>query len=459
MVHTKELPSDAVSLRIGVFFDGTGNNRENAVKTQGLESSDSASHDSSAVAEPLPGSYGNAPTNVALLYELYRDTSLDPGREIVLKTYVEGIGTTNGAGDSSYVQATGRWRGGIEDRVAQAGKAVADQIVQAVLTPPGVRITSIRFDLFGFSRGAAAARHFANELHSGPQGGVAKYLQMQPHLFVNGFSWRDDVEVAFVGLLDTVAGVVSPLVGDFNPGNGRVSGLRLGLGQNVAGKVVQLVAADEHRANFSLVRTDNDILLPGAHSDVGGGYLTRMRERVRLCKPCSNRVSLSTPIERTAAYKAAAALLAKSEGDDSVRIETWEKRLEGDRRTGGGPEKQVFATVVREREVLGHLSRVALRIMYKLATQQGVPLMALDEDKEHLSLPQELQAISRKLEDYACTQRADMGLTSAEQTMLSKRYIHTSAHWNPPFDPRNTALDVFYVNRPAEGGRVWLDNV
>ncbi|MCU1759726.1 DUF2235 domain-containing protein, partial [Pseudomonas sp. 14P_8.1_Bac3] len=66
---------------------------------------------------------------------------------------------------------------------------------------------------------------------------------------------------------------------------------------DIAKKVVHLVAKDERRHNFSLNSAGAaDIRLPGAHSDLGGGYIPNIIERVLLSRPCSSRdVELYTP--------------------------------------------------------------------------------------------------------------------------------------------------------------------
>ncbi|WP_074861995.1 hypothetical protein [Pseudomonas agarici] len=70
-----------------------------------------------------------------------------------------------------------------------------------------------------------------------------------------------------------MAGIVAPLSNDFSPHNALNPGVNLRLAPGSARQVVQLVANDEHRHNFSLTRTDTDLFVPGCHSDVGGGYL------------------------------------------------------------------------------------------------------------------------------------------------------------------------------------------
>lgn len=199
------------TLRFGVFFDGTGNNRHNAM----------------AVDEPR-GSYGNALSNVALLHALYPAGEADAdGTRVFLKRYVEGVGTLAGEADHAYAAATGRGRTGVEARVAETLQGMAEQLRGWCRAHPQAAVTRVEFDLFGFSRGAAAARHLANLLQDGA-GGLLPIAC--------------DTSINFIGLFDTVAAIIAPLQGDFDPADSRQGGLRLGLGAGIARQVVQLVA-------------------------------------------------------------------------------------------------------------------------------------------------------------------------------------------------------------------------
>ena len=73
-------------------------------------------------------------------------------------------------------------------------------------------------------------------------------------------------------------------------------------------------------------------------------------------------------------------------------------------------------------------------------------------------MPDELQAISNKLHDFALGRSAQAGLTTEEQALLLAKYVHTSAHWNAVKGLHNSALDMMYIDRPAVGGRVMHQN-
>ncbi|WP_414862326.1 DUF2345 domain-containing protein, partial [Pseudomonas sp. IT-P176] len=192
---------DGITLRLGLFFDGTGNNQANAAATEQCRREDLQLFDRDELAsivqqcerygfEGFDGdgfdrgpddSFGNAPSNVAHLYDLYPDstaTPVTPATEIVyLKVYLEGIGTRSGGNDSLFGQGTGRGGTGVVARVEQAPEAIIGQLRDFTGANPGTSIRRIEFDIFGFSRGAAAARHCANELLKPGRGLFSELLQ------------------------------------------------------------------------------------------------------------------------------------------------------------------------------------------------------------------------------------------------------------------------------------------
>ena len=413
---------EQVTLRFGVFFDGTGNNQHNVT----------------ALAEQ--GDSANALSNVALLHALYPADATHAGGSLAyLKRYVEGVGTLAGESDHAYTMASGRGRTGAEARVAEALQGIAGQLQAWCQAHPQFLLARLEFDLFGFSRGAAAVRHLANLLHEGADGLLPATCA---------------ISINFIGLFDTVAAIIAPLQGNFDPADDRYGGLRLGLGVDIARHVVQLVAGDEQRHNFPLVSSGHDIVLPGVHSNIGGGYPETMLEQVLLCKPQSQRVPAGMPAGQSRVHASVSALLATvfaDRGKPAPQVLTWEEPVAGTR--PGEAQKQVYAALYLEREVAGQLSRVYLSVMRELAVRAGVPFAPLGGQVEH-RLPDELRVISRKLHAFALGETGQPGLNEQEQQLLRDRYVHTSANWNALKGLRNSVLDVLFVNRPAIRGRV-----
>ncbi|WP_459206156.1 T6SS phospholipase effector Tle1-like catalytic domain-containing protein [Pseudomonas sp. MLB6B] len=421
-------PHTPAILRVGLFFDGTGNNQANAVPEAGC------------AAPGATGSYANAPSNVALLHRLYPEGADAQGAMHYLPLYVEGVGTQAGAPDIMLDQASGAGPTGVEARVQQALQCVAERVRDWPQSQPQRRLAGVEFDVFGFSRGAAAARHFANRVLDPADRDAAWAAALEGGVTLN-----------FIGLFDTVAAILDPMTR--NPVAEGMGKLRLGLAEGTARQVWQLVAADERRHNFPLVASGNDLAVPGVHADIGGGYLPLAEEAVLMSQPFSCQVALSTDAQGTAAYRNAAQVLdALSEEQRSgALLRTWEVPSTDHKARCEAPTKCVYAAPCREREVSGALSRVYLSMMRERACAAGVPFAALDS-LQLAALPEELMPISARLHDYALGRSTSLMLDAEQRALLQRRYIHTSAHWNTVDRWRDSVLDPVFVNRPAAQG-------
>ncbi|WP_342244975.1 PAAR domain-containing protein [Pseudomonas sp. OTU5201] len=471
----EELEETGIVLRLGLFFDGTGNNQANSEAAAGCWASDvgltsEAAEDVRQRCAALgydgkgntpDNSYGNDVSNVARLYALYPDDTLmqlPPGaEEAYLKVYLEGIGTHSGLGDSLYSQGTGQGETGVVARVEQMPALFMEQLRRFRTSNSHVKIRRIEIDLFGFSRGAAAARHCANDLLKGRNSLLARALPAGSPFLATGFAWRhrSDVILNFIGLFDTVPGIVSLGSFDFSPHNADNPGLDLRLAPGAAHQVIHLVAADEYRHNFSLVEAEENIVLPGSHSDIGGGYLPLAREKLLLSKPDS-----SLEIDRLANERSAAFFRTRQRFNQEARrwlayvppegldIVTWSVQTRH-RARDTQAEKRVYAAISSERDVRGELSLVYLRIMREWAVRAGVAFRAVPHTQA-FALPSELQPIAAKLQAFALRETFTP-LTGEEIALLRRRYIHLSANWNATKGWNNSALNVVFVNRPAEG--------
>ncbi|MEX6665654.1 PAAR domain-containing protein [Pseudomonas sp. W2-17] len=462
-----------ITLRLGVFFDGTGNNQANSETVAGCMAQDVGLGNEAEEIQKFcaefgygidgsapDNSFGNETSNVARLYDLYRDhsdVSIEPdAEEAALKVYLEGIGTVSGGEDDLWGQATGIGKNGVVARVEQSSALIVERLLRFNRNNPEVTIRRLEIDIFGFSRGAAAARHFANDIRKGVDSLLAKALPTDKSMFVEGFGWRvqDDLHLNFIGLFDTVPAIVTPLMLDFSPGNDRNGGLNLGLPTGAARKVVHLVARDEHRLNFALIRTDNDIVLPGSHSDIGGGYRPRMRERLLVAKPASSQERKSTANEQSLAFSQSiqsVGPLVRRLIDQGLEVDI-HCRSEDDERTQENQiplHKQVYVLTTLDREVEGDLSKIYLRVMRELAVQHGAPLDVINDRDQRLSLPTDLATISAKILDYATGRRATLDLNTAEEALLLLRYIHLSASWNAVKDRNRTSVGPMFINRPT----------
>lgn len=285
----KGQPSCTGQLNVGIFFDGTGNNLIADYKTP----------------KPLERKH----SNIVKLFNTYPDLN----KEGYFKHYIPGVGTPfPEIGDSGpFMGGAFGWNG--ENRIIWAftrllnapqryvlNSVLLNDAHSATITNDLASITSsaskrrkklndwqkmlasnlkdkkprielINLSVFGFSRGAAEARAFCNWL----------FEVCEP---VNG-GWEFagmPLRLSFLGIFDTVASVGIP--NSFT--NSIVEGHQSWADDNMqihpaVEKCVHFVAGHEIRAAFPLdsVRVGDlypgntkEVMYPGSHSDLGGGY-------------------------------------------------------------------------------------------------------------------------------------------------------------------------------------------
>lgn len=215
-------------ISIGIFFDGTGNNGINATSSQKPNKNNQ--------------SYQSDITNIYKLFRLFN------GNE---KKYIEGIGTVSGQEDSDFAIVT------CKNPYGYTGYSSDDKLAEALDFINGKmedQTKEYHFYIYGFSRGSMLARNLCNELNL-----------------------SENVKVKFLGIFDTVES------DPFNEYNVSI----LPEIENV----LHICAVNECRYFFPLtgifeeskqmedaksyVGTSvwKEIFVPGAHADIGGGYL------------------------------------------------------------------------------------------------------------------------------------------------------------------------------------------
>ncbi|MEH6491581.1 PAAR domain-containing protein [Halopseudomonas sp.] len=477
----QELPlQQRITLRVGMFFDGTLNNMNNAAFTAQCRQEDLNQFDQTTLEairdfceaegysdfsedgryNAMPdNSFGNEASNVALLYDLYRDQvdmQINPdAREASIKVYIDGIGTSSGEKDSLTGYAFGQGETGVAERVKQCPDLLIKKLRELLDSNPDVLIEKVNFDIFGFSRGAAAARHFANELLQ-PDGGVMSgHIDSALPALAPGFYWAAHTSINFIGIFDTVAAIADPARGHLSVGDAKNPGVNLHLARGRANKVVHLTAADEHRHNFSLNRVNpeyhEEIVLPGVHSNLGGGYPSVTRERLLLGRPQlvrGNYYSLAgidrARLQASPAWQrreaAEAAFRAKGLPGNGRFIKQELKLLrDHHKQTGQGAEGDILLMLSMDRLVRGELSRVSLRVMHAKALESNVPLDSLNGQDSRFSIPSDLQPIADKV-IAAAMEGENAVLSDGEKRYLHGRYIHASANWNAQWG--------FFPNKP-----------
>ncbi|MBS7230989.1 DUF2235 domain-containing protein [Flavobacterium psychroterrae] len=291
-LHPADSLATEISITLNIFFDGTQNNKTNTEEGKDHEASNHKDD-----------SYTSDYSNIARGYD-----SIDATVTNQISVYVEGIATADLEKDDILPDvALGMGSRGIVAKVTkaciEAGKKVGQDEYK------NKKIDVLKVNVFGFSRGAAAARHFlyiANSTcklqlidreyaHAVPPIGSdtkTQYIKIkrdEPLINKHGYFAAclldnevkpEKIHFNFVGLYDTVASH-----GAYH-GND-VSDLNLDAVEK-AHFVFQLSSDDEYRENFDLTDITSaginglEYTLPGVHSDIGGSYKDRAFERAVL---------------------------------------------------------------------------------------------------------------------------------------------------------------------------------
>lgn len=450
-----------ITLTIGVFFDGTGNN---AVNTQNMLKAYTAEHynlddleaesilakcarENFGVSGSGATSFTGYYTNIHWLSALYKqDITVDKGI-FQAAVYIDGIGTDAGKPDSKLGLGFGISDTGVVAKTDKAVSMLADTI-QATLdavsnkqTDGTFIIKSLQFDIFGFSRGAAAARHFANRIQSEDPAIISAIRQAMTG---TGFNGSPAGKTRFIGIFDTVAAIGTPVNG-LNPHSADTGDVKLTLRPGVAEKVFHITAANECRFNFALNSVKPawpELALPGAHSDIGGGYLPVTKEHLFLTRPATETVPYNLPGEKTQAYRQAVAQLQTLDKSpclapllrtNDISAETWhDDRLPPDRY--GQMQKRSFAAMtLKERTVRNDWSRVVLRVMLEAAQEAGVVFDPIRATNHELHLPDDLSSLCDKalmMGKAARSGQMPQAFSQDELDVIAEKYIHCSANWN-----------------------------
>lgn len=333
---------------IGIFFDGTGNNGINATSPQKPANKNK--------------SYHNNTTNIYKLFDLF------DGDE---KIYIEGIGTVTGAEDSDFAMITCknpyRYTGySSDDKLARANTFVEERIVDTT--------KEYHFYVYGFSRGSMLARNFCYEL-----------LESDSKFFGN-------IKVKFLGIFDTV---------ESTPFNTYNVSLLPGIE-----RALQLCAVNECRYFFPLtgffensknledtkLETGNsvwkEIFVPGAHADVGGGYLSGPQS-VYVSNDFVNEDHLNAYISNV-----------ENIARDAEGNKIWEALLENYKIDSG----MVFSQAYVKRDcVYNDLSKVYGKLMLEESNAQQ-PIFKTDFDDSNFTIDPKkhsfLITLSNELEKY-----------------------------------------------------------
>ncbi|MFV9685664.1 phospholipase effector Tle1 domain-containing protein [Pantoea sp. KXB45] len=489
-----------ITLTIGVFFDGTGNNANNSGARQaacsgehfGMNDAEATSgleqclRLNQGVSGTAAGSYLGYYSNVYWLNTLYSPDVMPDTGTGQYAIYIEGIGTEDGTGDSTYGMGTGRGDSGVVRKTDKAVAILAAAIKGYFNRHAAARtcvIKELQFDIFGFSRGAAAARHFAYRIFSQDRTIISA---IKIGLGDVEFSGTPGGKTRFLGIFDTVAAIGTPVDG-LNPHSADTGEVNLMLRPGVAEKVFHITAQHECRFNFALNSVKPawpELALPGAHSDIGGGYNPEEREACFLTRPEFETVPITTPDTETRIFRQTCAQLKTMDGYPAiapllnavkVNADVWhDDRMPADRY--GTLQKRSGAALVIDRLTRNDWSKVVLRVMLDAAQDAGVVFEPVDETNPDFALGAEMSGLSEKaivMGRAVRNSQSASGFTTPEILMLAEKYIHCSANWNGVVRDDQGMISgavrpaqlVTFTNRPDErwqrtvydmdGNKIW----
>ncbi|PKQ62964.1 hypothetical protein BZG01_16400 [Labilibaculum manganireducens] len=316
---------NGVHIRVSMFFDGTNNNKFNTEgRLEFFEGVHGHKHNAEMAAAyekrlrsgksglKIDDSYANDYSNVARLFKNYDD---DPTNKDVRTgcRYIEGIGTTSngedildedgkkvgvnlGGDDNKYGGGFGDGATGIDKKVERGCEKLAEACKKIAKDDT---IATLTIDVFGFSRGAAAARHFIYEITKdkveattqsyGTSSGYVQTINIpeQPPFGAFGKAlhgksliYEGDITIEFAGIFDTVPAYRAKL-------DGGTKALHLNA-VSKANSILHLTAMDERRKNFALTTIQQkgssaiEKELPGVHCDIGGSYTPIAKEKDKI---------------------------------------------------------------------------------------------------------------------------------------------------------------------------------
>lgn len=294
-INPNDKPINSIDVTLNLFFDGTQNNKTN---TQAGRNHKNSNH--------KDDSYTNDYSNVARGFD-----ATDPNSKNQVRVYIEGIGTEDLKSDDVFPDvAFGTGDRGVIAKVTK-GCIEGAKALERKFSDVKKQI-NLTVNVFGFSRGATAARHFiyvatnpakifstgsgffALSPYDAPSLKNAVYMKEKSPL-ADSFGFFGaclaakklhiaSIQFKFAGLYDTVA--------SYGPNHRGGWGFnddtkQLGLDAIGNGKVnfvLQIAADDEYRDNFDLTNINSaglyglELTLPGVHSDIGGSYVDGEKE-------------------------------------------------------------------------------------------------------------------------------------------------------------------------------------
>lgn len=425
-------PKNKIDVVFNMFFDGTLNNMTNTRAR--LERNDKSSKLAGVydkVSNKKDDSFMNFYSNVALLF---MNNTVEETADII-SIYTEGIGTRDKKGDQDAAAVLGDsiaipvtrifsinvYKTGIRDKVKRGISLMRDKVDEKYFIK-NKKIGKVTINVFGFSRGAAAARHFMSK-----ESDIVSALKLDS---------KKDIQFNFIGLFDTVASFGVMHLND-------VSDLNLDIGGK-AKKVIQLAAADEYRVNFKLTDITSSIAagvgyqltMPGVHSDIGGGYREWETEKRFLGKEQTHDknetpqrlVKLRQKFIDEGWYRDEQIRIAKETDSEFSPLGTHRFVY---KHTLWGNRKDTVKIGNTSYEGLPNTYQyIPLAIMKTFCVDHGKMLFDTNEIKKYYEVKGELVPIKKQLHDYAISHDSvraySVTLAHKDLMWVRNRYLHRS---------------------------------
>lgn len=334
---------------------------------------------------------------IVLLHDLYETKVVKINEEtlnVTLKQYVQGIGTLKENEDDVLGSGFGEGYRGIYGKVLEGSNSIAKEISKILLKDK--EIGTITFDVYGFSRGAAAARHFCNELLSEStlffketllynllQYGyniptpfnytnyttIKDFTSIKPNFNknTNDFKFKKilpKINIRFVGLFDTVVAqnVLKDVYNELNI-------LKINIDDLPIKYKVHFTAIDEYRFNFPLTRIKNgfEFSMHGSHSDIGGGYPALLKENVILDLEYTEKNITPKRHLKLKEYYINKNICLNDFYNEQIRY--FDKKRKS---INISDDKKYIQFLISEREIKNRLSIVSFNAMKNLAETVGV---------------------------------------------------------------------------------------
>lgn len=282
--------NDSIDAYIFVLFDGTNNNMYNIAEYKSLEGKREKKDLDKLFKKLNKKSALEEYSNVARLYQICKVE--DSSNIWVSSVYVDGIGTSTLSDSVLAGQGLGVGDLGVEAKVQKGCELVVQCLNDFAEKLTKESEVTLHIAATGFSRGATAARRFISCLKE-RQGGDSPYqVCLRDHLesLDSVIVLQEEFDVPILGLFDTVSsyGVGKTLKSTakflsketLQRYADNVEELSLNKLDD-ATCVFQICAADEYRMHFALTKVkgdENNYIIPGCHSDIGGGYVDDKEE-------------------------------------------------------------------------------------------------------------------------------------------------------------------------------------